>query len=205
MKTTMSLHRLIAEIKAAEQELQTFNASTLISCQTGKDEDAKKQFVADANASFDKFMAASKNLVKLKAARNKANAEVQVTINGNIHTIDEALAFKAALVYTENLLNGLKYAYSANQKNGDQNNAKMEAEIQKQITTMFSGREATAEQLAVVREATEVKQKQYVVSMDGYETKVNNLQELVRKFKLEVDYSLSEANATNTVEVDLEG
>lgn len=81
----------------------------------------------------------------------------------------------------------------------------MEAEIQKQITTMFSGREATAEQLAVVREATEVKQKQYVVSMDGYETKVNNLQELVRKFKLEVDYSLSEANATNTVEVDLEG
>lgn len=199
----MSLHRIIAEIKAIEEFLTTIPSQQFVTVQKGVDTEESLKAKQQAQSDFDKVLAKTSNLAKLKAARNKANSDVIVTIAGKQYTIDEALARKANLQHESSLLSHLKNQYTRANTQVVQANNQLDVSINNTITQIVSGRQAAPEELQAIRETTEKSQKQKVLTFDGFDTKIKNLEDEIKKFSLEVDYSLSEANATNFVEIDL--
>lgn len=202
--TNMSLHRIIAEIKSLEEKLNMINHAQFVGVQVGDDVTKANEFKTVSRSSFDKIRSQYANLATLKAARNKANSVTQVVIAGVTMTIDQALAAKAATPYKQTLINTLTIQFTNAQRQVDQNTAQIEAKVNQQIATMFTGtRKATDDEVAVIRSAAERNQKAQVVVADGLKENLEALKAEVEGFTLEVDFILSEANATTKVDVNL--
>ncbi len=203
-QTKMSLHRVIAEIKAIESKLSTITQGAFIFQSTGSDTTDHVAIRSRSQSEYDKFASAIANLASLKAARNKANSTVEVKIAGKAMTIDEALALKAALPHKRELIRVLQAQFTTGQRNVDAANTQMEARISQQLATMFTGtRKASPEEVAVIRGSTESVQKAMLVHAESLKANIEALTNEVAAFTTEVDYTLSEANATNTVDVTM--
>jgi hypothetical protein len=200
----MSLHRIIAEIKATENKLQVLNGTSFVFTvpvdQTAETTEGKKL----SQSNFDSVAALLTKLAVLKAARNKANATTNVTIAGKTMTIDEALAKKAANIYQLNFLNTLRAQMNAGKIKVDQVQAQIESKIAQQVTAASGGtKKATDDEINVFRTMAERNTKLAVVAFDGMKEKVEAMARDLEQFTTEVDYTLSEANAITKVEVVL--
>lgn len=207
MKTSMSLHRVIAEIKSLEEKLSRLSGQAFVAVVVGDDAIAVEKTAVAKKASqsqFDSTVSQMTNLAALKSARNKANSVIPVTIGGVEMTIDEALARKAALPFKVTLANTLQAQFNAAQRLVDSNTAQIEAKVAQQLATMFtSTRKATEDEITVIRTAAERNAKAVMVFADGLKERVDVLKKEIEDFTTEVDFVLSEANALNKVEVEL--
>lgn len=200
----MSLHRIIAEIKAAEAKLQMLGSTPYVFNVPvdATDETAEGKKLSQSN--FDKIASLLKNLATLKAARNLKNATTQVTIAGVSMTIDEALAKKAANVYELNFVNTLRAQMTAGKQRVDQVQAQIEAKIAQQVATASTGtKKASEDEIKVFRGMAERNTKIDVVTFAGLKDKIESMAKGLEQFATEVDYVLSEANATTKVDVEL--
>jgi hypothetical protein len=202
--TNMSLHRVIAEIKAIEARLSalqsTAYAFTVPVDSTTETADGKTL----SQSNFDKVVSALANLASLKAARNKANASTPVRIGGKDLTIDEALAKKAALAFQNVFVMTLQSQLSTAKARVDQTQAQIEQKIATQVAAASTGtKKATDEEIAVFRKLAERNTKIDIVIFDGLKEKIEALKKDIEVFTTEVDYILSEANATTKVDVVL--
>lgn len=198
----MSLHRIIAEIKSIEEKLRLLPSADFV-FQTVNDDVAEMAVhITKSQATFDKYQAMIANLASLKAARNKANSAVAVTIGGKSMTIDEALSLKAALPHKQAMIQRLQAQFVAGQRAVDLAQANIETRLQQQIAAMFTGtRKATQDEVDLLRGSIERNQKVKLLSAPGLKDRIDALKAEVEVFTTEVDYVLSEANATNSVEV----
>lgn len=200
----MSIHRVIAEIKATEQKLQTLNANPFVFT-------VPVDAVADtaegkrlSQANYDSVAALLTKLAVLKAARNLANATTKVTIAGVEMTVDEALAKKSANVYELTFLNTLRAQMTAGKQRVDQVQAQIETKIGQQVSAASSGtKKATDDEIAVFRSMAERNTKIALVHFDGLTAQIEQRAKALEQFTTEVDYILSESNAVTKVEVVL--
>jgi hypothetical protein len=200
----MSLHRIIAEIKAAEAKLSTLNMNAFVFTVPVDSAEDTVEGKRQSQANFDKIAALLTNLATLKAARNLKNATTEVTIAGVKMTIDAALARKSANVYQLQFLNTLRAQMNAGKTRVDQVQAQIEAKIAQQVTAASTGtKKATEEEIKVFRGMAERNTKLEVVAFDGLKGKIDTMAAELEQFATEVDYVLSEANATTKVEVTL--
>lgn len=200
----MSLHRIIAEIKAAEQKLAQIPQGSFVYTvpvdDTANTDEAKKL----SQSNFDKIAALLTNLATLKAARNLANSTTKVKIAGVEMTIDEALAKKAANVFQLTFLNTLRSQMTNGKARVDQVQAQIETKIAQQVAAASGGtKKASDEEIGTFRKLAERNTKIDVVVFDGMKAKIDEMATALEQFATEVDYTLSEANATTKVEVDL--
>lgn len=207
-ETTMSLHRVIAEIKNLEAKLGTIGTSNFVVSLVDGKSDVQAAAIADATREsqkeFDKHVSAFKNLASLKSARNLANSIVKVTIDGKEMTIDQALSMKASIPHREMLLAHLQAQFQRAQARVDQVAAQIDVKINQQIAAMSAGsKQVSAEALKVIRDGVEKDQKLVVVHAAGLKDTIEKMKGEIERFNVEVDYVLSEANATNTVKVSL--
>src|SRR5437763_1568067 len=170
----MSLHRIIAEIKATEQKLQQLQSvSYLFTIPVDSVSETAEAKILSQSA-FDKVAAQLTNLATLKAARNKANATTLVKIAGVDMTIDQALAKKAANVYQHSFLNTLRAQMNAGKVRVDQVQAQIEQKIAQQVTAASTGtKKATEEEIRVFRQLAERNTRLAVVNFDGLKEKID--------------------------------
>lgn len=202
--TNMSLHRIIAEIKAIEARLAAIHTvSYAFTVPTDAlPETAEAKVLSQSN--FDKVASALANLATLKAARNKANAVTVIKIGGKDLTIDEALAKKSALAYQQQFVAVLQQQLNAAKVRADATQAQIEQKIATQVTAASAGtKKATDEEITVFRKMAERNTKLDIVHFEGLKTQIDVLKLDIETFTTEVDYVLSEANATTKVNVEL--
>lgn len=201
---SMSLHRVIAEIKSAEAKLAVLSSTPFVFTIPVDATDDTIEGKRQSQSNFDKVAALLSNLATLKAARNLKNATTKVTIAGVGMTIDEALAKKSANVYQLQFLNALRSQMNAGKLRVEQVQAQIEAKIAQQVTAASTGtKKATEEEIKVFRGMAERNTKVEVVTFDGLKGKIDEMANSLEQFATEVDYVLSEANATTKVEVTL--
>lgn len=198
----MSLHRVIAEIKSQEAKLAAINSTSFVAT-AASGADGIDTYKKQSQAAIDKISSAMKNLAALKAARNKANTSVVVKIAGKELTIDEALSQKAALPHKQQLVNVLQSQYNKAEQLVKNADAQIEQKVNQNIAQMFSGtKKATEDEIALIRNTVSKANKQEIVATDGLKTLIDNLKKEIEEFTTEVDFVLSEANATNKVFVE---
>lgn len=200
----MSLHRVIAEIKATEQKLNAITNGAFVftvPVDSVTDTDEAKRL---SQSNFDAIQSLLTKLAVLKAERNKANATTKVKIAGAEMTIDEALARKAANVYRLTFLNTLRAQMNNGKVRVDQVQAQIEAKIAQQVSAASGGtKKASEEEIRVFRQLAERNTRIAVVTFDGMKDQIDRIAAELEQFATEVDYVLSEANATTKVEVNL--
>lgn len=202
--TKMSLHRVIAEIKATEQKLANLYSTHYVFIHTGEENETSRKAKIDSQSNFDKTQSLVTNLAALKSARNRANSNTTVTIAGKTMTIDEALAQKVAIEHKRGLVQALQNQFNHGEQQLKQKQDQIEEQVQKLVTASFGGtRKATEDEIKVLRSTVEATKKPSLIHADGLKDQIAKLQKEIEDFETEVDYTLSEANATTVVEVKL--
>lgn len=203
-KQEMSLHRIIAEIKSAEQKLHGLSNAGFVYTAPADNDTEITEAVKLSQSGFDKYDNLLSNLATLKAARNRANATTIVKIAGREMTIDEALAQKAANVFRLSLLNTLRSQMTNGKARVDAVQAQIEQRISQQVAAASTGsKKATDQEVEVFRTLAERNTKLKLVTFPGLPGKIEDIATYLEQFATEVDYVLSEANATTKVEVTL--
>lgn len=200
----MSLHRIIAEIKSAEQKLAVVSSGDFVFMAPADNTQEIEEATKMSQSAFDKYNNLLSNLATLKAARNRANATTAVTIAGRKMTIDEALAQKAANAYRLLFLNTMRSQMTNGKTRVEAVQAQIETRIAQQVAAASQGtKKASDAEVEVFRSLAERNTKQKLVTFPGLTAKVEEIATFLEQFATEVDYVLSEANAMTKVEVVL--
>ena len=199
----VSLHRVIAEIKNLEVKLvQPQQVVAVASKKDGLVNMTNEQFEAKSQGAVDQFVANVDRLQKLKVARNLANATNMVSISGQTMTLDAAIARKATAQYTRNFVDMIKQQINHATVQVTQASNEVERKIEAQVQAIGgSTKKVSDEELKAIRAMIEKSTGKEIVMGKNVKAFIESASEELDKFLLEVDFALSEANASIKVEV----
>lgn len=200
----LSLHRVIAEIKHLEEKMKV--AQAVVGVATKKDgivgTVSKEVFESQSQGIVDQFVANLDRLRKLKAARNIANATTKIAINGREMTIDEAIIHKVTAEYIRVFVNSIKHQINTATTVVNQASQEVEKKIESQVAVIGgSTKKISDEELKSIRVLFERSTGKEIVLGKNVENFVKTASDELEKFLVEVDYALSEINASTYVEV----
>lgn len=200
----MSLHRVIAEIKAIENWFYNSPPDIVlaVSKKDGVAGMTDEQFKAKSQANVDKVQSELSRLVKLKVARNIANSIHQVTVSGNLMTIDEAIIRKATIPKLQGFIENVKRQYHV----ANQAVATASAEVEKKIEAQAiaiggSTKKVSEDELNTIRTMLERSTGKKLLMGTNVVSFIEKAEDEINKFLVEVDFALSEANAKTVVQV----
>lgn len=156
--------------------------------------------IENAQASFQSVNDLIELRKRIKSAIVKSNATTKVTICGQEMTVAEAIETKSSIKHKKALLGVLKTQYGEAVRNVEMINARTRQELEKKSTR---DNDKDKQQMSL-----EEFSKQYM-EMHGVELfdpikigqRVEELEAYITGFEKEVDYVLSEKNATTMIEV----
>lgn len=203
----MSVTRALTELKTLDRRIvKAINSSMAAAVVIGKD--GAKQYggeqkaLSDIQSSIDSPVGLIEQRDNIKAAVVKSNASTKVTIGGTEMTVAEAIEKKSSIQYKKSLVSRLK-----NQIN--------DANFKYEDAWARCADKADQNAQSLLGSDMDNKQESYKEFINTYmdnngpkilkPTKVyelvSNMEEEVDSFESEVDYVLSEANATTFIEV----
>ncbi len=204
--TKMTLTRLLSEIKTTEEQINNFPIIAGVGSKKTKRVDAEympiEDFEKESQSRFDKWFALQTKLITLKAARNKANTTTMVTVRGETMSMDTAVAKKALLPIQQAALTQLKNQIAMADKQVQKAETDVQTAVEKSTNTAAAAGSVTEEQLSVFRAMYDASLGKTLVIGSNIKAALANLETYIAEFTAEIDYVLSEANATTTVDVE---
>jgi hypothetical protein len=202
----MSLTRVLSEIKSIEQKIVQLPVVVGIGVEkTLKVEGESctiEEFKRTSQSRFDAWMGLSSRLVKLRVARNLANATTKVIVAGKPMTIDEAIAMKALLNIQKQAVEGFKSQISKVDLHITKADNEVKAAMEKSVqATITSSAPLSQEQVKLFQDMYQNSLGKVLAIGDAVKPAIKNLEEYIASFTAEIDYVLSEANASTKVDV----
>lgn len=199
--TSISITRALVELKTLDSRIQK-------KIDTGLFISYKGQFyqpaegVKDAIANYQSINDLIDRRKKIKAAIVTSNANTIVTICGQNMTIAEAIETKSSIKHKKNLLAILKAQYGTTITTVENINARVRKDLENK-STRESGNDKDKQNMSL-----EDFSKMYI-GLHGVEIhdplkisqKIEQLEQFITQFEQEVDYILSEKNATTLIDV----
>lgn len=209
MKTKMTIHRGLAELKLLDARIEK-NINLLLPSeimQEGKlvnDYYKKEEFEKNAKAKFQSIQDLIKRKNLIKSAIVKVNTITEVQIGEKKYTIADAINFKAIIKAKKILVEELTTKHRQAKAKAEEKNKKVddnalrlaEAALQKDNVKINDG-DAIA-----ITEPYVKKNKFHLIDPLSVEELVAKLQEEIDEFETEVDAVLSEINAVTYIEID---
>ena len=197
--SSISITRALVELKTLDSRIQKkIDTSIFVSYKGQFHQPADG--IKDALANFQSANDLIERRKKIKSAIITSNATTKVTICGNEMTIAEAIETKSSIRHKKNLLAVLKAQYGNSVNTVEAINAKVRKDLENK-----SSREGDKDKQQM---SLEEFSKTYI-SLHGVELfdplkvsqKIEQLEQFIIQFEQEVDYILSERNATTLIEV----
>ena len=204
----MTLHRALAELKTLDARVEKGikTIETLGFCQDGKAVNnmfTKEDFTANAKSKYQSVIDLIERKNKIKTAVVRANATTNITINGKVMTISDAINFKSVIALKQALLNSL-----INEKNkvyssvGKANEAVYDNAIQLAKHALQKDNVKIGDNDAVAITEPFIKKNEYAIFDPlKIDAKIEELQNEISGFTVEIDACLSEINAITTIEI----
>lgn len=206
-KTSMSIHRALAELKLLDKRIHAAVAERFVAVTSGEKAPVHypsiEVFEKEAKASVDKVNDLIERRKVIKSAIIASNAVTLVRIAGVEMTVAEAIDRRdTGIEYDEQLLVNLRNQLM----NADREKLRLEADLrertQKHIEVSFP-KEGThkPEEVAEAEEAFMKRHEVKLLDPADIRAMIKKLQDDIEQFKAEVDYSLSESNTQTLIEV----
>ena len=204
---TMSIHRALAELKAYDDRIQRAMEMDFVIANKksndkikGKTVDEYKQKV---KGGFASYFALTENQRRIKAAVVRSNAATRVKIAGVEYTVAEAIERKAKIRHDETFLLVLKQQFKAQNDKVDRENEALREKLESYLQSILGEKDKrVAEDIATHTKAFDERNKYELIDPCDIAKQIETLEQTVTSFKTEVDYVLSESNATTFIDVE---
>lgn len=204
----MTIHRALSELKIIDSRIEKAieNTRPVGFIQKGKLVNGRYEeeaFKTDAKASIQSVTDLIERKQKIKSAIVKANNETEVAIGNKKMTIAEAINFKHVIASKKMFISDLVRKLDAVNTEIHYQNDKTESEaIRLAEAALKKDNVKIGDNDAVAITKPYIESREYkLVDPLGIEKLIVELQEEVNRFEVEVDATLSEANATTTIDI----
>ena len=210
--TTMSITRALTRAKTIEKQLTRLVESqyvvTLMKREVDDATDIFKDNLKMTQSNFDQFNDLFAELNNIKAAVRKSNEVTKVTIGGEELSVADALVYKNTIVYRNNFLDRITRENRNAESRVEQSKISADtkfASVRENLIKNSQGQDVSEDYLKTVLTEEERRLKKAIVEVKVSGIKdVNDYIKAERKridtFLEEVDYVLSESNATTIIE-----
>lgn len=210
--TTMSITRALTRAKTIEKQLARLVESqfvvTLMKREVDDVTDVFKDNLKMTQSNFDQFNDLFAELNNIKAAVRKSNEVTKVVIGGEELSVADALVYKNTIVYRNNFLDRITRENRNAESRVEQSKINADnkfASVRENLIKNSQGQDVSEDYLKTVLTEEERRLKKAIVEVKV--SGINNVNEYIeaeRKridtFIEEVDYVLSESNATTIIE-----
>lgn len=210
--TTMSITRALTRAKTIEKQLTRLVESqyvvTLMKREVDDATDVFKDNLKMTQSNFDQFNDLFAELNNIKAAVRKSNEVTKVVIGGEELTVADALVYKNTIVYRNNFLDRITRENRNAESRVEQSKINADnkfASVRENLIKNSQGQDVSEDYLKTVLTEEERRLKKAIIEVKV--SGINNVNEYIeaeRKridtFLEEVDYVLSESNATTIIE-----
>lgn len=210
--TTMSITRALTRAKTIEKQLARLVESqfvvTLMKREVDDVSDVYQDNLKMTKSNFDQFNDLFAELNNIKAAVRKSNEVTKVVIGGEELTVADALVYKNTIVYRNNFLDRITRENRNAESRVEQSKISADtkfASVRENLIKNSQGQDVSEDYLKTVLTEEERRLKKAIIEVKV--SGINNINEFIeaeRKridtFLEEVDYVLSESNATTIIE-----
>lgn len=206
--TEISVTRALAQIKSLNDRIDKGIAVPFITNLTGG-KHATGKAVGEIETTLKASLQSVKDLIAqrkaLKSAVVRSNAVTTVVINGQTLTVAEAIERKSSIALEQRLLHQLKGQLAQVTLNVEKVNVEVTRRLDDLLKTVVGkDRQSTEAELAAITTPFKAQNEGKALDPNDLATVIETLQKDIDGFLLEVDYALSEVNATTKVSVDAE-
>lgn len=205
----MTLARALAEIKLLNSKIEkNIGRLQLVATKTGKKDviNGSNEKVVDFNENAKSNYQSTLDLIKrrnfIKSKLTQANAITTISIGQDSYTIAEAIDRKNSIQIEKTLLDKMKSNLNLQIKNMNTANDKMEADINRMVETKMGADKSKTEDVADLKRIFRESDTTTLVDPLDLKVKIEDLEKSIENFELNIDFTLSEANAINYIEID---
>lgn len=210
--TTMSITRALTRAKTIEKQLARLVESqfvvTLMKREVDDVSDVYQDNLKMTQSNFDQFNDLFAELNNIKAAVRKSNEVTKVVIGGEELTVADALVYKNTIAYRNSFLDRITRENRNAESRVEQSKISADtkfASVRENLIKNLQGQDVSEDYLKTVLTEEERRLKKAIIEVKV--SGINNVNEYIeaeRKridtFLEEVDYVLSESNATTIIE-----
>lgn len=199
---TITIHRLIQEIKLTQNKLVQAAIPTVFIVRNKKPEDTRmtvEEQARQVQSVKDSFSSLAKRLPVLKSALILSNAKTTLKVGAEEMTVAEALSKKEFLPTIKSVLDAIFSQAATVMGQVEKKNTAEEAKI---VEILKSKTEADSNQVQALTEMLREANLYSVNDPGKILDWVKEKRQEIELFESEVDSALSESNATTTVDID---
>lgn len=206
MSEQMSVTRALAELKTLDARITKAINAPFVEMTIGGKVLGSNRSVDEARGDIKSSFQSYEDLVKrrnaIKCAIVKSNAETKVVIGKTEMYVSEAIERKNSIAFDEQLIDNmraqLRIAIGKVEKTNVDANTRLNQMLE---VNLGKDRKTTEEDYAAIAKPFMAKNEAALVDPLNIEKLINELQEKVDEFKLNVDFALSEINAVTKITV----
>jgi len=203
--TQISVTRALAQVKSLNDRIARTTAQAFISNVVGGKHPSGKpaQEISEIlKANLQSVQDLIKQRKALKAAIVRSNAVTTVTIAGVVQTVAEAIERKSSIALEQTLLGTLRQQQAQQIALVERTNVSVQQRLDDLIrTAVGKDRKVDEAELKAITGPFEAQNKAEVLDPSDVTKVIDALAAEIDAFLLEVDFALSEVNATTKVEV----
>lgn len=203
--TQISVTRALAQVKSLNDRIARATAQAFVSNVVGGKHPSGKptqevEVILKANLQSVQDLIAQRKLIKSAIVRS--NAVTTVEVAGVTQTVAEAIERKSSIVLEQTLLNTLRVQLAQQQSVVERTNVQVQARLDTLIqTAVGKDRKVDEAELKAITGPFEAQNKAEILDPSEAQKVVDALAADIDAFLLEVDFALSEVNATTKVDV----
>lgn len=202
-----SIHRCLTELKLLDDKINKAVHKNFIGYKKNSangeynTHDSEEDFTKLVQSNYDTVIAYINRRKQIKEAVVNSNAKTIVTIAGKEYTVASAIERKASIEYEEELLHQLRVQYANSLRTVNDNNERMENNLDKQISQMVGSDNSKNDDISTFAEFYRKQNGYTLLDPLKLKDKIDILEKEIQDFNSEVDCVLSESNAITMVEI----
>lgn len=139
---------------------------------------------------------------RIKYAIIASNATTDVVINGRTYKVAEAIDMKQSVTFQKNLLNRMRQARTNVRNSVESLNAQAQSKLDRLLEVEFGkGQKSDVSHITSITDAFMKSNEASLVDPLDLDKRIAELEDEVESFEREVDFALSESNATTHITV----
>jgi len=206
----MSIHRGLSELKMLDKRIERnikegkFVGSKKRSAENVNNTILSKEiFIESIKGEYKSIQALINRRTEIKRLIVLSNAKTIVTVGDKEYTVAEAIENKKIIENKKDLLKALIAQYNSNMANVNRKNEDVEVNLNEQIQIMLgSDKQSKSSGLEGFINQYKEQNEWELVDGLGIEKEIKKLQSDIEEFENNIDFVLSESNATTFIEVE---
>ena len=204
----MSAHRGLAEVKLYNKKIDNALHSSFVVSNKVSNKNIGGRTIEDVRkliqSNFDSVKALIENRKRIKQSLITSNAETIVSVAGKEYTVAEAIERKASVQLDKDFLIALKNQYTQANNQVEANNSQLPTKLETYLTSVLGDKASREpESVKMHTKVFEDSNRFELIDPAKIADYIVNYEKEIDEFASQVDYALSEVNATTFLEVDL--